>query len=83
MTTLFFAAPVISGSEGFYLPHVQILLAKMWDKFLAKLSDYQILRKKSAAYSYLSDFYPVTLSVESPRVVREATGDSFVQVPSA
>ena len=42
------------------LPHVQIMFAEMWDKFLAKLSDYQILRKKNAAYSYLSDFYPVT-----------------------
>jgi len=60
MTALFFAAPVICGSEGFHLPHVQYLHAEMWDKFRAKLSDYQILRKKSRAYSYLSDFYLVT-----------------------
>jgi len=58
MTALAFAVPVISGREGFHLPHVQFLRAEMWDQFLAKLSEYQIIRTKSAAYSYLSDFYP-------------------------
>jgi hypothetical protein len=52
MTALSCAVPMICGSEVFHWPHVQFLCAEMWDKFLAKLRDYQILRKKSAAYSY-------------------------------
>ena len=60
MTALSFAVPVISGSEGFHLSHVQFLRAEIWDKFLVKPSDYQILRKKSAAFSCFSEFRPVT-----------------------
>jgi hypothetical protein len=82
MIALSFAAPVMCGSGGLHLLHVQFLRAELWDKFMANLSNYQILRKKSTAFRYLSDFYLVTLSVESSRVIRNATGDSFVHVPS-
>jgi hypothetical protein len=70
VTTLFFAAPVICGWEDFRLPNVQFLRAEMWDKILAMLGDYQILRKKNVAFRYLSN---LARSVGSQRAVRDAT----------